>query len=184
MKTNQNILIIIITLVIITSCNSSKKTSFTAEQKEQLHQLVADKNFEINSDWAYPLPSTALSSIANSGLIAPGNTANQISLIGNTNSLIIKGDSIKAQLPYYGERRIVTNYNSTNIGIELNGLLKDLETDFDEQKKRYTLRFKANQDTENYDFRVIIFPNMRADINVNSTHRNNISYSGNVKVLD
>ena len=184
MKTKKTILITIIALVVLWSCGSSKKTSFTAEQKNQLHQLVADKNFEINSEWANPLPSTALNSIANSGLLAPGNTVNRINLIGNTNFLIIKGDSIKAKLPYYGERRIATTYNSYNVGIELNGLLKDWKTEFDEHKKRYILRFQANQNTENYDFNITIFPNRRTDINVNSTHRNNISYSGNVKSLD
>lgn len=184
MKTNQNTLIIIITLIIFSSCSSSKNVPLTPEQKIKLDQLVEDKNFEINSNWAYPLPSTALNSVANSGLLAPGNTANRINLIGNTNFLIIKGDSIKAQLPYYGERRIVTNYNSNNVGIALNGLLKEWKAEFHEQKKLYSLRFQANQGTENYDIRITIFPNKKTDINVNSTHRNNISYSGTVKSLD
>lgn len=184
MKTKKNILITIITLLVLWSCGSSKKTSLTTEQENQLHQFIAGKNFEINSDWAYPLPSTALNSIANSGLLAPGNTVNRISLIGNTNFLIIKGDSIKAQLPYYGERRIVTSYNSNNVGIELNGILKGWKTEFDEKKEHYTLHFQVNQNAENYDFNITIFPNRRTDINVNSTHRNNISYSGNVKSLD
>lgn len=168
---------------LIASCSSSKQV-YSDKEMESLHTLVKSRSFEIRSNWTYPLPSNSLNSIANAGLFPPGNNANQISLIGNTNFLRIKGDSIKAQLPYYGERQISSNYGGTDTGILLDGLVKDLTLDFNENKNRYELRFQANQDIENYQIAINIFANKQASININSTHRTNIAYRGDIKVVE
>ncbi|MFD2585587.1 DUF4251 domain-containing protein [Croceitalea marina] len=168
---------------LIASCSSSKQV-YSDKEMESLHTLVKSKSFEIQSDWAYPLPSNSLNSLANAGLFLPGNNANQISLIGNANFLRIKGDSIKAQLPYYGERQISSNYGSTDTGIVLDGLVEDLTMDFNEKKNRYELRFQANQAIENYQIAINIFSNKQASININSTHRTNIAYRGDIKVVE
>jgi hypothetical protein len=169
----------VIALSFLVSCGTSK-VNYTSDDMNALRELVDSKSFEIESDWAYPLPSIGLNSIANAGLLPPGNNATQINLIGNANYLRIEGDSIKAQLPYYGERQIASNYGSTNTGILLNGLMKDLTVDFNEKKERYELRFQANQDTETYQVTINIFSNRQASMSINSTHRNNIAYRGAV----
>ncbi|WP_394971942.1 DUF4251 domain-containing protein [uncultured Croceitalea sp.] len=169
--------------IFLVSCGSSK-VKYTDEDLKALRELVDGKNFEIESDWAYPLPSIGLNSLSNAGFFPPGNNANQINLIGNANYLRIEGDSVKAQLPYYGERQISSSYGSNDTGILLNGLIKDLIIDFNEKKKRYELRFQANQDVEIYQVAINIFPNRQAQMNINSTHRTNIAYRGDIKTVE
>jgi hypothetical protein len=173
----------VIAISLLGSCGSSKAT-YTSDDINALRELVDSKSFEIESNWAYPLPTVGFNSIANAGLLPPGDNATQINLIGNPNYLRIEGDSIKASLPYYGERQISSNYGSANVGILLNGTVKDLAVAFNEKKKRYELRFQANQDTENYQVAINLFPNKQATMNINSTHRTNISYRGVVNSVE
>ena len=165
------------------SCGTSKQV-YTTNQLDALHELVESNKIEIEADWAYPLPSNALNSLSNGGLFPVGSTANQVNLIGNRNYLRINGDSIKAQLPYYGERRIGGSFNSTDTGILLDGLVEDFETKYNEKKKRYEIRFSASKETENYQIAINIFPSKQIYLNVNSSQSTNIAYSGNVKSLE
>ena len=146
--------------------------------------MVATKNFEIVADWAFPLASNSLNSLSNAGFFPPGSSANRISLIGNANYLRIKGDSIKAQLPYYGERRIGGGYNNNDVGIVLDGLVEDLSLSYNEKKKRYEMRFSTNEKTENYQITIHIFPKNQSYLNISSSHRNNIAYRGGINTLE
>jgi len=165
------------------SC-SSAKNNYTNEDLESIKELVFSKHFSVTSEWAYPQASSSLNSVVNAGLLPPGNSANQISLVGNSNYLTIKGDSIQAQLPYFGERQLAATYGSQNAGIILDGIISDLTIQYNEKKNSHELRFQANQETETYQINMSIFPNKYTYMNINSTHRNTIAYRGEVKLLE
>ena len=169
---------------ILASCGSSAKINYTGEDLSALHELVDSKKIEIISDFAYPLGSTALNSLSNAGLFPPGSTSNQVSLVGNTNFLKIKGDSIKANLPYYGERRIGGGYNTSGTGIILDGLIEDLESKYNEKRQRYEIRFNTSHYTETYQITLHIFPNKKTYLNMNSTHRSTIAYRGDIAPIE
>ncbi|WP_350288461.1 DUF4251 domain-containing protein [uncultured Croceitalea sp.] len=183
-KTIYFLVLTILTSALFLSCKSSSSVAYSESEISELHKLIEGKKIEIESNWAYPMPSTALNSLSNAGLFPLGNNANQISLMGNANYLKIEGDSIKAQLPYYGERQISSNYGSTNTGISLDGLVEDLTMVFNEKRNRYELRFQASENTETYQVAINIFPNKQAQMNINSTHRDNIAYRGDVKSIE
>lgn len=181
MKTLVSALVIIMVLI---SCTSTKMVTET--QQKELISWGNEKPFEIISHRAMPMQTVAFSAVANSGLLGTGNTANSISLIGSTNYFKMKGDTISAHLPYFGERRFGGNYGSTDGGIHFDGEPDSKEIIWNAKKQRVEMRFKIKQerDNENYDILVFIFPNHTTRIDINSSERTSISYVGDLKPLE
>ncbi len=167
---------------LLISCSSSENITVTTAQSKALDQLVIQKSFVIESEWASPMATNSINAIANSGLLPPGSTANNISLIGNNNFFKVQGDSIIAYLPYYGERQMSGGYN-TNNAIEFKGVPDTYEVTKDEKNKRYILSFEINANTETYRGNVTLFPNLTSTIFINSSHRLPINYRGRVAKL-
>lgn len=163
------------------SCGSSSKISDS--KVKQLDDLVSSKHFEIISDRAFPLATASLNSISNAGLLPPGSSAGQISLIGNSNYLKVLGDSVAIYLPYYGERQMGGGYDNDGAGIEFEGIPTDIEITKDEGKQRYDIRFKMKDDSENFNFNITLFPNLTSMISVSSSQRFPIRYSGSAKAI-
>ncbi|MBS9463461.1 DUF4251 domain-containing protein [Flagellimonas sp. 389] len=170
----------VLLLFIFVGCASQQKNTATTEEIEKLDKLIAEMAFEIKARWARPLVSNSLNSIANAGLLPLGSTANQIDLIGTSSHFRIIGDSVTANLPYFGERQMGAAYNSANGGIQFSGMPRNLKIVKQENGKGYKLDFQINNNTETYDVNVNIHPNLQSRININSSHRNVISYSGRV----
>ncbi len=177
----------IVMAIFIMSCSNSK--SYTAQEDrayQQLQELVASKNFEITSHTARPMASTALIQVANSNILGPGNSATNINLIGNVNSLKVMGDTIKGYLPFYGERFFGGNPGSNNNGIEFNDTPEDYQVKFNESKHIVIISFKIRDEyrgNERYNINMTMFPNNTSTINVQSMSRTSIEFLGNVKPL-
>ena len=169
-------------ILITFSCKSSK-TSATPAQIEALGQLVSNKSFEIESNWAYPQLTNAMQQILNSGLMMPGNSASGINLIGNPNFLKIEGDSIKSYLPYYGERQMQVSLSGNDSAIQFDGLMKDLEV-IKNKDESYTLKFDANSKRENFQVFVRVFPTMKSSMVLNGDSRFTIRYDGDINPIE
>jgi len=163
---------------LLLACGSANVVS---EADEAVLQAMIDaKSFEIISQSASPQNTAAFNALANSGLLAPGNTAGLINLIGNTNYLKVQGDTISAYLPFFGERRMGGSYGTRGAGIEFEGVPSDYEVTIGKRNVReirFSIRDKEQQ-SEQYQVRINIYPNLSANINVNSTHRTSIFYRG------
>jgi hypothetical protein len=164
------------------SCGSSKIES-TPEQRNNLVKLIQTKNFEITSDMAYPQVRSGMNSLQNSGIIAPGNSISQIDLTGNTNYVRIVGDSIYAELPYYGERQLNVAYNGSDTFISINGLIQDYSTKESLKDNSYDISLSARNKTELLKFEIRIFPNLTTSMLVNGPTRFPIRYTGKVESL-
>jgi hypothetical protein len=175
MKTYRHILGIIFILAL--SCKSTN--NYSDEQIKQLESIVENKNFTIESDWARPQVTYAMQQVLNSGILPPGSGSGAISLIGNANFLTISGDSINAYLPYFGERQMPTGYGGSDSAIQLKGKLKDYTFEI-EKNNSYLILFDAQNETENFNISIVLFPNRKSEIRVNSASRFPISYSGEV----
>lgn len=165
------------------SCGSSSTISDGKVNSQKLDELVASKRFEILSDRAMPIATASLNSISNAGLLPPGSSAGQISLIGNPNYLKVLGDSVAVYLPYYGERQMGGGYNNDGPGIKFEGVPQHMEITKDDEKQRYDVRFNMRDDSEMFNVNVTLFPNLNSMINVSSSQRFSIRYSGSVKAL-
>tara|TARA_R110002072_G_scaffold17207_2_gene65735 strand:- start:821 stop:1366 length:546 start_codon:yes stop_codon:yes gene_type:complete len=172
------LLIFILTL----SCKSSKSKASDAQIKT-LEILVENKNYTIESDWARPQVTNAMQQIVNSGLLPAGSSVNAINLIGNSNFLTISGDSITSYLPYFGERQMNVGYGGTDSAIQLQGLLEDYEV-VKGKNNRYTISFSARGKSENFRIKIVLFPNLKSDMQLTANGRFPISYTGHVESLE
>ena len=118
------------------------------------------------------------------GILGLGNSAGSINILGNVNYFKMKGDTITAHLPYYGERYMGGGYNN-KIAIEFNGIPRSEEIKWNEKKQRAEMRFSIYQkdDNELYDIFIMIFSNNTTRMDVNSTERSLITFEGKIKAL-
>ncbi|WP_047546096.1 DUF4251 domain-containing protein [Psychroserpens sp. Hel_I_66] len=179
MKTQYIILLFIIS--IFTSC-SSTKVSATPSQIAALDQLVENKSFVIESDWALPQTTNSLMALQNAGFFAAGDNASRINLIGNPNELKIIGDSITSKLPYYGEVQSTTGYSGSNSGINFEGELKDYRIEKNDDNS-YSITFDARSNSENFDVIINLYPNLNSEMILKGTKRFPIRYTGHVSSI-
>ncbi|WP_299010206.1 DUF4251 domain-containing protein [uncultured Tenacibaculum sp.] len=163
---------------VLLSCASSKNV--TQAEIDNLKALIESKTFEIESEWAEPQATFAMTQIANAGMLPSGSSAGNINLIGNANFFKMKNDTVAAYLPYFGERQAGGSYGGTDIGIEFEGVPKDLVVSEDKENS-YKISFKIkdkNTTTESYNVIVRVYPSLSSTIYVNSTQKNSIRYRG------
>lgn len=169
--------------MVLLGCSAANQAK-DAEALRSLHELMATNAFRFKAQTANPLATRSMNAVANSGLIQPGSTVNRIDIIGIDNYIIIKGDSVMADLPYYGERQIAGPYNSNQIGILFNGIPKRYQKEFNKRRKAYEILFSISNNTEVYDVTMVVFPNKNTSVHINSSQRLTIGYNGSVKPLN
>lgn len=179
-------LLIIILLTSLISCGSSK--NFTAEQDQEyqtLKDLVRSKDFAIRSTSARPMVSGSLNRVANTGILGAGNSAGNIDISGNSNELKVQGDSVSGYFPYYGEVHSGGGYMGTNHqGIEFNGIPENYKLTENDAKHSVQIEFRIDdkfRNNERYDVFITLFPSNRSTIQITSSNRSTIEYSGMLK---
>ncbi|ETN95856.1 hypothetical protein P278_15780 [Zhouia amylolytica AD3] len=172
----------LITLVLVYSCGSTQ-SAVSESDMAALSDLVEGRKFRIESDWADPTVTRAMMQVG--AILGPQNSVARINLIGNDNYLEVRGDSVKSDLPYFGERQMGGGYNTNDIGIKIDEVARDMELHYLDSKKKYKMSFKAgNVDTnESYNVVIEIFSNKKTSIIVTSTERNSIRYEGTIMPL-
>ncbi len=162
----------------ILSCSSAKSPEVTVAQMQELDALMKGKSINFEARWARPLVTTSLNSIANAGLLPPGSNINNIDLTGNTNYFRISGDSVSGYFPYYGEKQLGGGgYPPNNNAIQFDGVPEDFQ--IVKNAKGYQVTFDIQNQTETYQVKAQVFPSKKGNININSTHRFPIAYTGN-----
>lgn len=169
-------------VLLFVSCSSSKNTLTPAEAME-LEKILNNGQFEFEADWAHPRVTNSLIQLGNAGLLAPGNNAGRISLIGNPNYIRFDKDSISAFLPYYGENQMTTSYNGQDIAISFEEQLTDQVFVPNKKNTSYEVRFKGIDDAESYRVYITVFPNKTASVYITSSHRFPIAYTGRIKTI-
>lgn len=175
-------------MLLIVGCGSSKV--FTAQENQayqELQDLVASRSIEIVSNSASPMASAAFSRVANSNILGPGNNANYIDISSNANYFRIKGDTIQAFLPYFGEQTFGSSYGSNHSGIEFNDVPKSFDVIHNDKNHTVDLKLKIDDDyrsSDHYEITVTLFPNKRSIIRVQSTARSAIEYLGKVSAWE
>jgi len=172
----------VIILLFMMSCSSTEP--LTEAQKIDLQAWGTERAFVIESDWAKPMPTAAFNAVASTGILGLGNSAGSIDILGNVNYFKMNGDTITGYLPYYGERHMTGGYNN-KIAIEFNGIPRNKEIKWNEQKQRAEMRFSIYQkdDNELYDIFIMVFSNKTTRMDVNSSERSLITYEGSIKTL-
>ena len=166
------------------SCKSIQSRKELNLEGSLVEKAVQQKKVHLKMEWANPLNTMALNTIATSGLLPPGNNGSQINLIGNTNYLKMKGDTLTGYLPFYGERRLGGG-NGRDIQIEFNDKAKDLTIKRNEIKNRFEINgiiSDKNRPTESYQVYTEIYANGKSRTTINSSDRTVISYIGTLQL--
>jgi hypothetical protein len=180
----KKLVVVGVLILVLVACGTHNQNK-TYEPNKALDDMVENKTFEIKSSWASPQVTQAMQQLGNAGLFPQGSTAGNIDISNHANYLIMKHDTIKAVLPFYGERQFGSGYNS-NEGIEFEGIPNDLQIEKG-KKAEYAIRFKIkdkNSNSEQYQVYITLYSNLTSSITINSTQRNTIQFKGNVNKLD
>jgi len=164
---------IILFAIVLVGCNSTKNIA-TPEALSKVQAIVDKDTLRIEVYSAQPQTSSL---IGNTGLLPPGDSGSNINLMGNENYFIKTGDSLSIYLPYFGVRQLGGRIDN-NIGIQFKGVPKISNYKFDSDKNLYVYYFKINNNTETLDIELIIYPSLKSDIRIFSSHRTNINYRG------
>lgn len=166
-------------LIICILCIGCSASRNAVTANPALDALMDEPAFTFEVRNVEPQVTTALTRLANSGIIQPGNTIGNINVAGNGYFLSMDGDQVKANMPYYGERQMGGGYNSDS-GVVFDGTAKNIKIEKDELKQRYSISFTVNGSDENYFVTVTTTANLSGEVWIRSSHRNRIRYKGAV----
>lgn len=184
----KKILFYIMLFALLMGCGSNKQfTEQDNQAYQELQNLVASKSLKIESSRAMPMASASFSRVANSKILGPGNSSGNINITTNSNYLTIKGDSIQAFLPFFGDQNFGGGYNGNHTGIEFNDVPKEYTVVNNDKKHAVDITFRIQdkyRNNEHYDMMITLYPNNTSSIRVQSTTRSSIEYSGRVSKLE
>ncbi|MUU77121.1 DUF4251 domain-containing protein [Winogradskyella endarachnes] len=181
------ILVLVFTIVLWSCKSNSVSSSKTRLDDINKLQMLMDRDaYYIDIEVVYPLNTLATQQVANALLLSrTGNNASRIDVSGDGHFVQIKSDSVKGNLSFFGERRLSGgHYGGTNGGIVFNGLPKDYLKGINEKKRKLEIKFTTNQEdeiSENYEVKIEIFPNNKVNVNIASTFKSFINYSGTLR---
>ena len=144
--------------VILSGCSASK--GLTKEEKAakeaELLDALEKRTFIVAVDRVFP---------------TNGNSR----MLTSPYSLEINGDEVKSYLPFFG-RAYSVPYGGGE-GLIFESTLTDYQSVFD-NKGRANITFKTKSKDDQYDYRIQIFPNGTASIDVTGVNRQKISFNG------
>lgn len=187
MKRYNHFWLIPLTLVLFWSCSSSRDVGGSTSKESQLNELkelLATKSFKFVAETAHPMQTYAVTQVTNALLRNTGNTAGTIFLTGSGDYIKIAGDSVTAELSYFGELRLVSSIDHRDSGINFNAEHQNFMITETKKRKALNLEFDIGTKTDMYNIVMLIYPSKRANIVVNSSNRTSIRYSGEIVVLD
>lgn len=161
MKKQMIIMVVFLGLILV-SCGSSNRGSANSPEYSQMLERVQDLEFTIENEWANPVKYS------------------RVNLLGNPNHIKFEGDSVDVFLPFFGERQYGGAYGSEG-ALQYEGPLRDLKIQERPDKGQVLVFFKGNNEGENLDFRVTIFPNGNTNTSVTSSQRDQIQYDGRIQ---
>ena len=169
-------IIIILLLTVSLGC----KSTVTTTEINNLKETVLNNNFEVTLTSATPIAFANVTGIQN--LLPPGSNNANINLINISNYFIVKNDSIKVDIPYYGEQQIAMAFKSDN-GIVYEGIPEKTKNTFIDKKNKYIINYWLKNKNETFRVTLTLFPNKNSSLSINSSHRTTINYNGYWKPL-
>lgn len=157
-------------------CGASK--SYSPADIAKIQAVFDLRSYRITCEWAMPMVTSALNQVGNSGLVPPGSSISRINLAGNANYVIVKGDSIKVALPYYGERQMGGGYDPDGGGINFEGIPSYYYVETEKSSGVPVARVRFQKQSESFEMTIRSAPDFSVDLTVNSNQRTSIRYEG------
>jgi hypothetical protein len=170
----------IFVIVLLYSCSSTKLA--TEKELSDLNSTLDKGYFIFEANSANPVAFANVRGIEN--LLPPGSNTASINLVNNPNYLRVRNDSLYISLPYFGEQQLSIGYNSSNSGIQFEGIPKKTTSKFNKKKQKQELVFDVRTEGESLKMVLTLYPNRSAKLDVNSSHRTSIFYYGKWKPIE
>ena len=149
--------------VAASSCSANRSTSASNDElKAYVSKVVADKDFKIVVNTAFPIGAQAIP-------------------LSSPYSLTIKGDSVNSYLPFFGQAYRVPYIGS--VGLNFEGVM----TDYNVMKGRNgdtVVKFKLTSPEDRHDYTIEIWNNGVSSIHVYSQNRQSISFEGRLETTN
>ena len=156
MRTKKQIFMLLLALLVgIPTLSAQSKKEKKEQKKEAVKKLIESENYKIDVNTAMPLTSSY--------------------------SLEIRNDSVISYLPYYG-RAYSIPYGGGD-GLNFKAVLKEYSMEMD-KKGNAVIEFIARNPEDRYEYRVKVFPNGSASIDVNMQNRQSISFQGELYIKE
>lgn len=163
MKTKKHLLLLILALLMgLPTLSAQSKREKREQKKEAVKKLIVSENYKIDVNTALPMR---------------GRSVPLTSLY----SLEIRNDSVISYLPYYG-RAYSIPYGGGN-GLRFKAPLKEYDMQMD-RKGNSVITFTARNPEDKYDFRMKVYSNGSASIDVTMQNRQSISFHGELDLAE
>lgn len=163
MKTKKQILMLLLALLVgLPTLSAQSKKEKKEQKKEAVKKLIASENYKIDVRTALPMRGRSIP------LTSPY-------------SLEIRNDSVISYLPYFG-RAYSIPYGGGD-GLNFKAPLKEYDMEMD-KKENAVIRFVARNPEDKYEYRVKVYSNGSASIDVNMQNRQSISFQGELEMKD
>jgi len=171
--------VVLFCIGLLSSCSTTQNVAVNEAKIKQLKEWIDAKELRVIVNTASPISTQEIGQL---GFLLPnGSTPNRILLTGGNDYFQMSGENIKADLPYFGTRQLGGEYNYNRGGIKFEGKPKSYKVSYDENKKVYLLKYKINANKESFNITVKVFPNHKAEMYINTSHRTAINFNGFVR---
>ena len=167
----KNIIFTLILLVGFVSVNAQdnsrkskkeRKAEEKAQKKEEIKQLLNDKTFVFNATHALPMGGGS-------------------KYLNYDYDVMVKNDTVISYLPFYGVAYHV-EYGARNLGFDFMQPLEEYKTE--KKDDGYVVDFEVDNGMDHLNYTFHISEMGYATLHVSSTHRQSITYYGNIDKLE
>ena len=163
MRTKKQIFMLLLALLVdIPTLSAQSKKEKKEQKKEAVKKLIESENYKIDVNTAMPMRGRSIP-------------------LTSLYSLEIRNDSVISYLPYYG-RAYSIPYGGGD-GLNFKAVLKEYSMKMD-KKGNAVIEFIARNPEDRYEYRVKVFPNGSASIDVNMQNRQSISFQGELYIKE
>ncbi len=163
MRTKKQIFMLLLALLVgIPTLSAQSKKEKKEQKKEAVKKLIESENYKIDVNTAMPMHGRSIP-------------------LTSSYSLEIRNDSVISYLPYYG-RAYSIPYGGGD-GLNFKAVLKEYSMEMD-KKGNAVIEFIARNPEDRYEYRVKVFPNGSASIDVNMQNRQSISFQGELYIKE
>lgn len=163
-------LVILVVNPIISQTKEEKKAAKEAtavQEYEAMKVLINAESYAFEGEWA------------------TSNKGRRINLMSNPTFIKMDAKNADAHLPFFGTAHSGAGYGSGGGGIEFKSEVQNYQVSFNDKKKKATIKFKSKSESnENFDVTITIHGSSSTSVNITSSNRSSMNYSGKIKKLE
>jgi hypothetical protein len=175
MKTKKNLVLLGVMITLLVGCNASKNV-ISPQEKAEIVEILESRQYRVDFNAAFPQNTVATQQVVNQIMLPTGNSSARIDIAGDGDFMTIKNKMGMADLPFFGERRIGSSYNNTDVGINFDNEVTDYQIMDDKKSIRVSFRVRGVDDA--YKVTLNVFGNKNVTAFITCSDKTNMKYDG------